>query len=444
MTRRDDRFPDMFPSTQVDAAIEQVLQGGTVDDDGAPVASFVDDLRVMADGPPPTPTPELAALLAGHAVAANAASATPASLSPREPHRVEARSTRPRSGPSRAAGIRLRVAALGLAGKAAVSLALAATVAAGGASGILPEPASDFVRRAIEIVTPFELPNHASEDTGRSAHAKSNADVTPGEEKREAPLPQPGPQPAGTVREAAAIDVRSPDLEAPADTEPPPPTTDASSWARPHPTKSASPAPGPKPATPPSTLPNSDDPASGPPPHAGPPSKPEAGPQGDHVPPGRPPASAPKPGSPQLGEPPPKHESPGSPAGPPAGHGGQGSHGPPVTSDGPDQEPSGGPARGEDSSCGRSPRGGPDRAPCGEVWSSTEAPTRPSPTPCGQLPTAPPPNSSPGGRSTAPAASACRSLTTAAVGAFGVQGEIEESAGDLLAAPRQGGEDLAG
>jgi len=37
-----------------------------------------------------------------------------------------------------------------------------------------------------------------------------------------------------------------------------------------------------------------------------------------------------------------------------------------------------------------------------------------------------------------------RSLVTAAVGAFGGEGKVEESAGDLFAVPRRGGEDVAG
>src|SRR5918995_5160570 len=47
------------------------------------------------------------------------------------------------------------------------------------------------------------------------------------------------------------------------------------------------------------------------------------------------------------------------------------------------------------------------------------------------------------GTATLPTASG-RSLVTAAVGMFGGEGEVEESAGDLFAVPRQGGEDVAG
>jgi hypothetical protein len=355
MTRRDDRSPDMLSSTEIDAAIEQVLRGATVGDDAAPFARFVDDVRVMADRVPPRPSLELAGLLAGLA-ADRTASATAACLARRE-RCVRARSTRPRSGRSRTSEIRLRVAALGLAGKAAVSLALAATVAAGGVAGILPEPATHFVRRAIEVVTPFELPHHGAEHPGRNAHTKADAGVTPTND--EAPQPRPDPQPGATVRETAVIDLGSVDVQARAETDPRvgAPTADMSSWVRPHPKKSVSPAQGPKPAAPASTPPTREEPARGPPPHAGLPAKPkhgppaklEPGPQRDHDPPGRPPSGALHPDEPHDRGTRPKDQyqvdssNPsgthgpgaglGSPAGRPPGHGGQGPHGGPPTNE---------------------------------------------------------------------------------------------------------------
>jgi hypothetical protein len=356
MTRRDDRSPDMLSSAQIDAAIEQVLQRATVGEDVAPLASFVDDLRVMAEGPPALPSPELAALLAGNA-AGKAASATAASLPPRQHRRVQARSTRSRSDRSPASEIRLRVAAAGLAGKAAISLALAATVAAGGAAGIFPEPATSFVRRAIEVITPFELPDHATEHPARRAHAHANAGATPADYKPAAPLPRPGPQPAAADREAAVIDVRSLDPEARPDADPSPltnPTADWSSRIRTHPNKAISPAQGPKAANPPSTPPRGVDRANGQPPHGGPTSQPKAGPQRDHVPPGRPRSGAPHPGNPHGGGPQPRDPGPTEDRSTPS-------------------DPNG------PRSCGRSPRGGPDGAPCGD--DGTRASGRVSPEP---------------------------------------------------------------
>ena len=385
MTRHDDRSPDMPSSAQIDAAIEQVLQDTAVGEDVAPLASFVDDLRVMADGPPALPSPELAALLAGNA-GGNAASATAASLPPRKRRRLQERSTQSRSDRSRASKIRLRVAAAGLAGKAAASLALAATVAAGGAAGIFPEPVTSFVRRAIEVITPFELPDPATEHPGRTAHAHANAGVPPADEKPETLLPRPSPQPAAAARQADAVDVRSPGPEGTPDADPPPvtnPTADTSSWVRTHPKKAASPAQGPKAANPPSTPPGSEDRANGRPPHDGPTTQPKAGPQRDHVPPGRPPSGAPHADNPHGGGPQPwdrgpaedrstpsepngPRSGPGSSVGPPPGHGGQRFGGEPPPSIGPGRGSRHGPPAVPASPCGRSPRSGPDGAPCGD------------------------------------------------------------------------------
>jgi hypothetical protein len=368
MTRRDDRFANMLSSTQVDAAIERVLRGAPVGDDDAPLATFVDDLRVMA-GPPPLPSPELAALLAGR-TATEAASAITPSSSPGKRRRARARSTRPSSGRSRAAEIRLRVGALGLTGKAAVSIALAGTVAAGGAAGILPEPATHFLRRAIEVITPFDLPDHATEHPPHSAHTKRNAGVTTGDRTGDAPLPRPGPQPAALAPEAPGTDVPPIDIEGRADAGTPAqmnPTADTSSGVRPHPKKGASPAQGPKPATPPSTPPGRDDATSGQPPHEGQPSKPKAEPQRDHVPPGPPPSGSPHPENTHAGPQPKDHEpaedrsvlpepndprrGTGSSPERPRGHGGLGSRDGPMSSDGSNAQSRGGPPPGQALPC---------------------------------------------------------------------------------------------
>jgi hypothetical protein len=347
MTHRDDRFPDMVSSDQFDAAIEQALRGEAVGDDVASLARFVDDVRVMAAGPPPPPSPKLAELLAG-STANGVAPVAATSLAQRSRSDAQARS---RSGRSRAAEMRMRVAASGLAGKAAVSLALAGAVAAGGAAGVLPEPATHFVRRAIEIVTPFELPDDATVHHRHGAHANVDATATPGNELSEAPLPPTGPRPAETARAAAVIDTRLPGVELHSDGDSPPlasPTADTSSEIRAHPKKGTSPAQGPKPAVQPLAPADNADTAQAPPPHGGPSTKPKPGLQRDQVPPGGPPSGGPHPGDSQSGDPRPKDRGPDedrpepsgadsprsgpeSPAGPLPGHGDQGSHdGPPA------------------------------------------------------------------------------------------------------------------
>jgi hypothetical protein len=200
LTPRDDRFPDMPSSAQFDAAIEQVLRGGAVGDDVATFARFVDDMRVMGDRPPPPASPELAALLAG-TPAGSQARASVAPFRWRAKSRLRARSVQPRSGRSRTAGIRLRLVAMPITGKAAVFLAVATCAAAGAASGIFPEPATHFLRRAIEVVTPFELPDDASARPGRGERRVDNTGTISGDERSDA-----GTSPAGSPPAAVASD----------------------------------------------------------------------------------------------------------------------------------------------------------------------------------------------------------------------------------------------
>jgi hypothetical protein len=200
LTPRDDRFPDMPSSAQFDAAIEQVLRGGAVGDDVATFARFVDDMRVMGDRPPPPASPELAALLAG-TPAGSQARASVAPFRWRAKSRLRARSVQLRSGRSRTAGIRLRLVAMPITGKAAVFLAVATCAAAGAASGIFPEPATHFLRRAIEVVTPFELPDDASARPGRGERRVDNTGTISGDERSDA-----GTSPAGSPPAAVASD----------------------------------------------------------------------------------------------------------------------------------------------------------------------------------------------------------------------------------------------
>jgi hypothetical protein len=313
MTPRDDRFPDMPPSVQFDAAIEQALRGDAVGDDVATFARFVDDVRVMADRPPPPPSPALAALLAGSAATREAPS-TVVPLRARM-RSLQARPTQPTSRPSRSSRLRLRVAAVSIAGKAAVFLAVATFAAAGAAAGILPEPATHFVRRAIEVVTPFELPG---EDAARAEHADQR--VGHGTAARVDPDPSAA-SPAASRQLAIASDAGlapNPDLEANPDSQSEPKAMDdASSWAKadPEPDTSAGPT---TPHAPSSAVPPSKGLQKAAPPHAGPPTQP--GPKTGHVPSGQASPGTPRPGDPASSGPPlfdpdPSADRPGRPAG---------------------------------------------------------------------------------------------------------------------------------
>ncbi len=193
MTRPSDRSRDMISGTRLDAAIEQALHGATVSDDVAPFAGFVDDLRVMADRPAPQPSAELAVLLASHNAPEPETCVKVSTLQPRRPHRPHARAARLSSRRPRAVAVAGRVAALGFAGKAAIVAAFATTAVAGAAAtGILPEPAIDFLRRAIEVVTPFELPA-TGQDAPYEDATKAAAAANPGDVNPSATDPQPAP-----------------------------------------------------------------------------------------------------------------------------------------------------------------------------------------------------------------------------------------------------------
>ena len=291
MTPRDDRFPDMLSSAQFDAAIEQVLRGDAVGDDVATIARFVDDMRVMADRPPPPPSPELAALLVGSA----ATHEGPASVVPSPPRtrgRLRARSTQPTSRRSHPSRVRLPVVAVSIAAKAAAFLAVATAATAGAAAGILPEPATHFVRRAIEVVTPFELPG---DEVARPGHADGHVHVrgsSHGDEHGDT-----GTRPTGSLPVAIASDAAvAPDEDVGTDDPRSVPNPKGqASWADTDSEPVASAWP-PKAARPASSPPPNNGPTKPAPPHAGLPAGP--GPKTGHVPPGHAPPGTPHPGGP--------------------------------------------------------------------------------------------------------------------------------------------------
>jgi hypothetical protein len=293
MTPRGDRFPNMASSSRFDAAIEQVLRGDAVGDDIASIAAFVDDMRVMAGRPPPPPSHELAAVLAGRAGQQARASvvASPA----RTRSRLHAGSTQPTSRRSRTTCLRLRITVVPIAGKAAVLLAVATSAAAVAAGGILPEPATHFVRRAIEVVTPFDLPDDAA---ARRGHTDEGIDVTGsthGDEPGDAGTAPTSPPPVATAWDAAPA--QDPDVGADDPRSVPNPKGQASGAdTGSEPGASASP---PKAAPPASSPPPSLGPKAAPP-DPGPPSEP--GPKTGHVPPGHAAPGRPPPGGPGSGD----------------------------------------------------------------------------------------------------------------------------------------------
>jgi hypothetical protein len=313
MTPRDDRFPDMPPSVQFDAAIEQALRGDAVGDDVATFARFVDDVRVMADRPPPPPSPALAVLLAGSAATREAPS-TAVPSPPRTRSLPQARSIQPTSRRWRSARIRLRVAAVPIACKAAVLLAVATSAAAGAAAGILPEPATHFVRRAIEVVTPFELPG--DDDRPRRDELRVDNTGVSGVDPGTGATRLAGLPPAAVAADAGFA--QDPDVEANTDRQSESnPTDEASSWAETYPERDTS--AWPTSPSPPTSSHQSKGPKKAAASDAGSPTEP--GPKTGHVPPGYATPGTPRPGGPpssgdaQLFDPDPVTDRSARPAG---------------------------------------------------------------------------------------------------------------------------------
>lgn len=160
MSGPGDRRFGMFGDDELDADVDMLLHGVVVDPRLLPLARLVDDVRVVAGSPPPTPTGELAAALAGHTAAADEDLSPGAAGAARIARQYVPTSAQAPSGRRRPARLLSRISAMSLAAKAALGLVLAGAGAVGaGATGVLPDPAVNAIRRTIEAVTPFELPD---------------------------------------------------------------------------------------------------------------------------------------------------------------------------------------------------------------------------------------------------------------------------------------------
>jgi hypothetical protein len=152
-----DRWFEKYSDGEFDADVDMLLDGVVVDPRLVPLARLLDDARVVAGGPPPAPTLELAAALTGHDIAAEDDLSPGAASAARIGRRYVRLASRPPSGHRSPARLPSRIGAMSLAAKAALSLAVAgAGAVAAGATGVLPESAVNAVRHAIEAVTPFD------------------------------------------------------------------------------------------------------------------------------------------------------------------------------------------------------------------------------------------------------------------------------------------------
>lgn len=165
MSPGGDHDPDMsrsptHPDRELDAAdVEAILGGGPVDVRLDRLATFTRLVRTaLLDVPDPVPSDDLARILRGEEPVAAAGGGA-----------VGGRADRPR----RRGVLVARVAGLGLVAKVLLGAsAAAACVTGAGAAGVLPGPANDTVRNAIETVTPVEFDHSPRRpDAGTGAEA---------------------------------------------------------------------------------------------------------------------------------------------------------------------------------------------------------------------------------------------------------------------------------
>ena len=127
-----------------DETVEAIVHGRPVDARFDPLVAFAHHVGVaVAEVSTPSPTQELAAILRGD---------------------VEISQERDGMDVGRFAGIAAKVATLGAVAKIGLGTSLAAaSVTGAGIVGVLPDPADDAVRDAIETVSPVDFGDHGTE-----------------------------------------------------------------------------------------------------------------------------------------------------------------------------------------------------------------------------------------------------------------------------------------
>jgi hypothetical protein len=140
-----------------DETIEALVRGDEVDPQFEPLALFARSVRALGDGPPPTPSPALRALIESGGRSDGLGTTTRV---------LAARAT------SRTRG---RRAGMGLAAKLGLGTAVAAgSMAGAAAAGVLPDQAQNPVRAAIEAVTPVEFDAPADDGPANFGERVSN------------------------------------------------------------------------------------------------------------------------------------------------------------------------------------------------------------------------------------------------------------------------------
>jgi hypothetical protein len=161
----DDHDRDHEPDDGLDDGLDHdagALDGLLVD----PVlGGFVADLRRLAEEPAPTPSPALAAVLAGRGPVVD---------------ELAERRRRRHMAPVRT------VAGLSLAAKVTLGVGIAVAATSGAAAaGVLPGPVQDTVAEVVSLATPFELHGSPAEPSGFGQSVRDDAtDDDPGVDGR--------------------------------------------------------------------------------------------------------------------------------------------------------------------------------------------------------------------------------------------------------------------
>ena len=122
-----------------DDTIDALVRGGDVHPRHRDLAAFAAVVRSAGEGPPPTPSAALAAVLA---------------------EGTDLRPADDRPAATRRAAAIAKVAGLGVAVKLTLGASVAAAgVLGAGTAGVLPDAAGDRMRNALEVVTPFDFPD---------------------------------------------------------------------------------------------------------------------------------------------------------------------------------------------------------------------------------------------------------------------------------------------
>jgi hypothetical protein len=198
MNQPSDHGPDMTTIWLADDdAIEAIVRGDEVDANLAPLAAFARGVRALGNEQEPVASAALSALFVPEPT-------------PGQANELGSKRKMNGSGAATAFG---KVAGLSLLAKIGLGTSVAAaSVASAGAAGVLPGPATDVVRGAIEVVSPVEFddsdpaaPDHPDNFGDRvSSDATGESDGTKGVDGQEIRDEAPGADNRGTNGNAPA------------------------------------------------------------------------------------------------------------------------------------------------------------------------------------------------------------------------------------------------